>query len=97
MFNFLPQRRGAATQTAAAETGCCPERCSRPLQESPPGGPTSRQPLGILAPRLVYLSGDFRKSTTSVSSSFAPSQPCKRVQVGSLSSTKRNQMHMLQS
>jgi hypothetical protein len=41
-----------------------------------PGGPTSRQPLGILAPRAVYLSGFFRKSTTSTSSSLAPSQPC---------------------
>ena len=30
-----------------------------------PGGPTSRAPLGILAPSLVYLSGFFRKSTTS--------------------------------
>mmetsp|Transcript_9700 Transcript_9700/g.16640 ORF Transcript_9700/g.16640 Transcript_9700/m.16640 type:complete len:482 (+) Transcript_9700:983-2428(+) len=40
-----------------------------------PGGPTSRQPLGILAPSLVYLSGFLRKSTTSWSSSFAPSTP----------------------
>ena len=43
-----------------------------------PGGPTSRQPLGILAPRAVYLSGFFRKSTTSCSSSLAPSQPCEQ-------------------
>lgn len=41
-----------------------------------PGGPTSRQPLGILAPRAVYLSGFFKKSTTSTSSSLAPSTPC---------------------
>ncbi len=34
--------------------------------------------LGILAPRAVYLSGFFRKSTTSCSSSLAPSTPCKR-------------------
>mmetsp|Transcript_98 Transcript_98/g.207 ORF Transcript_98/g.207 Transcript_98/m.207 type:complete len:305 (-) Transcript_98:719-1633(-) len=40
-----------------------------------PGGPTSKQPLGILAPRAVYLSGFFRKSTTSCNSILAPSQP----------------------
>ena len=34
--------------------------------------------LGILAPRAVYLSGFFRKSTTSWSSSLAPSTPCKQ-------------------
>jgi hypothetical protein len=37
--------------------------------------PTSRAPLGILAPSAVYLSGFLRKSTTSTSSSLAPSQP----------------------
>ena len=35
-----------------------------------------RHTLGILAPRAVYLSGFFRKSTTSCSSSLAPSTPC---------------------
>ena len=49
-----------------------------PLAQEPlpkPLGRTSRQPFGILAPRAVYLSGFFRKSTTSTSSSLAPSQP----------------------
>ena len=40
-----------------------------------PGGPTNKTPLGILAPTAVKRSGFFKKSTTSVSSSFAPSIP----------------------
>ena len=40
-----------------------------------PGGPTRRTPFGIFAPTAVNLSGLFRKSTTSVSSNFAPSTP----------------------
>ncbi|CAL1383735.1 unnamed protein product [Linum trigynum] len=36
-----------------------------------PGGPTKRHPLGIFAPRAVYLSGFLRKSTTSWSSNLA--------------------------
>ena len=40
-----------------------------------PGGPTSRIPFGILAPRAVYRLGFLRKSTTSVSSSLASSSP----------------------
>ena len=40
-----------------------------------PGGPTNKTPLGILAPISVYLSGFFKKSTISVSSSFASSTP----------------------
>ena len=40
-----------------------------------PGGPISNAPLGILPPSLVYFSGDFKKSTISVISSFAPSKP----------------------
>mmetsp|Transcript_41247 Transcript_41247/g.69397 ORF Transcript_41247/g.69397 Transcript_41247/m.69397 type:complete len:313 (+) Transcript_41247:1978-2916(+) len=40
-----------------------------------PGGPASRQPLGILAPSFVYFSGLFKKSTTSCNSSLAPSTP----------------------
>mmetsp|Transcript_75151 Transcript_75151/g.176431 ORF Transcript_75151/g.176431 Transcript_75151/m.176431 type:complete len:214 (-) Transcript_75151:276-917(-) len=40
-----------------------------------PGGPTSKQPLGIFAPTAVKRSGFLRKSTTSVSSSLAPSIP----------------------
>ena len=40
-----------------------------------PGGPTKRTPFGILAPISVYLSGFFKKSTISVSSSLASSTP----------------------
>ena len=40
-----------------------------------PGGPTKRAPLGILPPRAVYFSGNFKKSTISCTSSFAPSRP----------------------
>jgi len=40
-----------------------------------PGGPLSSTPFGILAPRLAYLSGCLRKSTTSRSSCTAPSTP----------------------
>ena len=40
-----------------------------------PGGPTSRAPLGILPPRLVYFLGFLRKSTISITSSFASSSP----------------------
>ena len=40
-----------------------------------PGGPTSRMPLGIRAPTLVYFCGFFKKSTTSASSSFSSSRP----------------------
>ncbi len=36
-----------------------------------PGGPTSKQPLGILAPIFVKRSGFFKKSTISSSSYFA--------------------------
>mmetsp|Transcript_27206 Transcript_27206/g.59434 ORF Transcript_27206/g.59434 Transcript_27206/m.59434 type:complete len:280 (-) Transcript_27206:704-1543(-) len=55
-----------------------------------PGGPTRRQPLGILAPRAVYLSGFFRKSTISTSSSFAPSQPATSSKVTPVSGTSWN-------
>ena len=40
-----------------------------------PGGPLSKHPDGILAPISVYLSGFFKKSTTSSNSSFALSHP----------------------
>ena len=40
-----------------------------------PGGPLSRTPLGIIAPRRRYLSGFLRKSTISTSSSSASSMP----------------------
>ena len=40
-----------------------------------PGGPINNAPLGIFAPSYVYLSGYFKKSTISLSSSFASSTP----------------------
>mmetsp|Transcript_22299 Transcript_22299/g.66992 ORF Transcript_22299/g.66992 Transcript_22299/m.66992 type:complete len:382 (-) Transcript_22299:614-1759(-) len=40
-----------------------------------PGGPVSNTPLGILAPTFTKRSGALRKSTISVSSSFASSIP----------------------
>mmetsp|Transcript_16692 Transcript_16692/g.51284 ORF Transcript_16692/g.51284 Transcript_16692/m.51284 type:complete len:200 (+) Transcript_16692:1537-2136(+) len=40
-----------------------------------PGGPSRSTPRGSWAPRRVYLDGFFRKSTTSVSSRLASSQP----------------------
>ena len=40
-----------------------------------PGGPTSKAPLGILAPSSVYFDGFFKNSTISTISSFAPSKP----------------------
>ena len=40
-----------------------------------PGGPTSRTPLGTLAPISRYLPGFFRKSTISSSSCFSSSAP----------------------
>ncbi len=46
-----------------------------------PGGPESRTPCGIRPPSLRYLSGVRRKSTTSVSSSFASSIPATSAKV----------------
>ena len=40
-----------------------------------PGGPTRRAPFGILAPSFVYFCGALRKSTISMTSSFAPYRP----------------------
>ena len=40
-----------------------------------PGGPTSRTPFGMCAPRLRYFSGSRRNSTISCSSSFSSSAP----------------------
>mmetsp|Transcript_32806 Transcript_32806/g.97768 ORF Transcript_32806/g.97768 Transcript_32806/m.97768 type:complete len:206 (-) Transcript_32806:688-1305(-) len=40
-----------------------------------PGGPTSRQPLGIRAPTAVKRSGRFRNSTISMKSCLASSTP----------------------
>ena len=37
-----------------------------------PGGPTRSAPLGILPPSVVYFFGFLRKSTISMTSSFAP-------------------------
>mmetsp|Transcript_11029 Transcript_11029/g.45787 ORF Transcript_11029/g.45787 Transcript_11029/m.45787 type:complete len:422 (+) Transcript_11029:556-1821(+) len=55
-----------------------------------PGGPTSSAPLGILAPSAVYLSGFFRKSTTSCSSSLAPSTPATSSKSTPVSGTSWN-------
>mmetsp|Transcript_1927 Transcript_1927/g.7068 ORF Transcript_1927/g.7068 Transcript_1927/m.7068 type:complete len:303 (+) Transcript_1927:778-1686(+) len=55
-----------------------------------PGGPTRRQPLGIFAPSAVYLSGFFKKSTTSWSSSFAPSTPATSSKSTPVSGTSWN-------
>lgn len=40
-----------------------------------PGGPMSKAPRGILAPREVYCAGFLRKSTISTSSALASSIP----------------------
>ncbi|MNC34078.1 hypothetical protein D3C75_824950 [compost metagenome] len=40
-----------------------------------PGGPTSRMPLGIRAPRRLYLGWSLRKETISSSSALASSMP----------------------
>ena len=40
-----------------------------------PGGPTSRAPFGIFAPRSLYRLGPLRKLTNSITSCFASSQP----------------------
>ena len=50
-----------------------------------PGGPTRINPLGILAPTLVYFWGFFRKSTTSSSSSFSSSSPATLLKLTRLS------------
>ena len=46
-----------------------------------PGGPTSRAPLGSLAPICVYLAGLCRKSTTSCRDSLASSSPATSLKV----------------
>ena len=46
-----------------------------------PGGPTSNAPLGILPPSVVYFFGFFRKSTISITSSFAPYRPATSLNV----------------
>ena len=46
-----------------------------------PGGPTRMMPLGILAPRLVYLWGDRKKSTISSRSSFSSCRPATLLNV----------------
>ena len=43
-------------------------------------------PLGIFPPSFVYFSGDFKKSTISVISSFAPSNPATSLKVTETSS-----------
>ena len=46
-----------------------------------PGGPTRRAPLGILPPNAVYFFGFLRKSTISITSSFAPYRPATSLNV----------------
>ena len=46
-----------------------------------PGGPTSRTPRGIRAPRELNFSGNFRNSTTSWSSVLASSTPATSLNV----------------
>ena len=46
-----------------------------------PGGPTNKQPLGILPPSLLNFLGSFKNSTTSSTSSFASSTPATSLKV----------------
>ena len=46
-----------------------------------PGGPTIRTPRGIVAPNLVNFSGSRKKSTISVTSCLASSQPATSVKL----------------
>ena len=46
-----------------------------------PGGPTSKQPLGILPPNLLNFLGSFKNSTTSSTSSLASSTPATSLKV----------------
>ena len=46
-----------------------------------PGKPTSKAPFGILPPNFVYFVGFFKKSTISLTSSFAPSKPATSLKV----------------
>mmetsp|Transcript_6899 Transcript_6899/g.20987 ORF Transcript_6899/g.20987 Transcript_6899/m.20987 type:complete len:298 (-) Transcript_6899:748-1641(-) len=46
-----------------------------------PGGPTRSAPLGILAPRSRYLSGRFKKSTNSITSTLASARPATSLKV----------------
>ena len=46
-----------------------------------PGKPTSKAPFGIFPPNFVYLEGLFKKSTISLTSSFAPSKPATSLKV----------------
>ena len=46
-----------------------------------PGGPTSKMPRGIRAPRAVKRSRDFKKSTTSRNSCLASSTPATSLKV----------------
>ncbi len=60
-----------------------------------PGGPTSKIPLGILAPRRVNLCGFFKNSTTSCSSSLASSTPATSLKVTLLSPSLINLARLL--
>ena len=56
-----------------------------------PGGPTSSKPRGMRPPSFWNLDGSFKKSTTSLTSSLASSQPATSANVTGLvdSSSKR--------
>ena len=49
-----------------------------------PGGPTSSKPRGIRPPSFWNLLGSFKKSTTSLTSSLASSQPATSAKVTAL-------------
>ena len=46
-----------------------------------PGGPTNNAPLGIFPPRAVYFLGFFKKSTISITSTLASSNPATSAKV----------------
>ena len=46
-----------------------------------PGGPTNNAPFGIFPPSAVYFFGFFRKSTISITSTFASSKPATSANV----------------
>mmetsp|Transcript_49540 Transcript_49540/g.155915 ORF Transcript_49540/g.155915 Transcript_49540/m.155915 type:complete len:309 (+) Transcript_49540:81-1007(+) len=68
-----PTRSVAARNSTGHRSSSAKLRASSVLPV--PGGPTSRPPLGTLAPSCSYLAGFFRKSTNSTTSFFACSRP----------------------
>jgi len=57
------------------------EQSTDAFEKAPEDAPTSNTPRGIRAPRAMYLSGSFRKSTISTSSALAASCPATSVKV----------------